>query len=223
MDKNAKIFNIIVKEDEEGTGFLCNSLVDEPAVEYTKYSFADESTNKTIKFGKDKSEQKFMSVSMLANTPIPRKTPQGELYYVNFTPDTIKTIVNKLVIENKTNIVSFQHTDKIIDGIYLVEHFIVKKGRVESPMFSTVPDGSWITTYYVKDKNQYEQLLNDEKFNGFSIELSAQIEEAFSKTIQEIENSLPEKNTLEQIEIILKSEKNDDEKYDDIEKVLNKK
>lgn len=218
MDKNAKIYNIVVEYEDE-TGMMRNSFVEQPAVEYTAYAFMKEST--PILFAKDAREQKFMSVSMLANTPIERLSPKGELFYVNFTPETIKKIVNKLVMENKINEVSFQHTNQMIEGVFLVEHFFSEKGRVESPLFKDVPDGSWITTYWVKDAKQYDELLANPEFNGFSIEINAKIEEAFASAFSSV---LSEEDLYNEIEVILSDETStDDVKYEEIKKVLNKK
>lgn len=176
------IFDIIVEYDDE-TGMLRNSFVQNPAVEYERFAFSklDE-----FKFEGNDIEQKFMSVSLLANTPILRKNDKGEEFYVKFPKETIKKIVNKLVMQNKINEISFQHNEnQIIEGVYLVEHFFSEKGRVESPLFSSVPDGSWITTYWVENKDQYLELKNNPEFRGFSIELNAKIQEAFSAVLEE--------------------------------------
>ena len=214
MNKDIKIYEILVKIDDENTGMLRNSFVDYPAVEYEKINFSKDKVK--ITFSEDKSEQKFMSVSMLADTPIPRINEMtGEVYGVVFSKDTIKTIVNKLVMENKINEVSFQHTNKLIEGVYLVEHFFVEEGRVETPLFQGVPDGSWITTYWVKDTEQYNELVADESFNGFSIELNAQLEEMFSSQVEEeIEK------VYDDIVSILESESTDEEKESKLKDLL---
>lgn len=218
MENDILVYNIVVEYDDE-TGMIRNSFVRNPAVEYTKFAFGKEEDN--FYFDKNDVEQKFMSVSILADTPILRRSKTGEEFYVVFSKETIKKIVNKLVMQNKINEVSFQHNEEqIIDGVYLVEHFFSEKGRVESPIFSSVPDGSWITTYWVKDREKYDNLLSNPNFNGFSIEINAKIEEVFSSVFDSI---IDEETALTEIkDITFNIHTSDQEKEAQIKKVLNK-
>jgi hypothetical protein len=97
----------------------------------------------------------------------------------------------------------------------LVEHFIIDKGRVESPLFKDAPQGSWITTYWVKDKEQYEALKANPQFKGFSIEINAKIQEAFSAIVNE------EKILNDIKDIAFNEMLSDSEKEAEIKKVLN--
>lgn len=213
MNKDIKIYQIEIDYEDEELGILRNSFVDYPAVEYTKLDFKEDKVKNIISFSKDSSEQRFMSVSMVADTPIPRINEfTGEIYGIVFTKENIKKIVNKFVMDGNINEVSFQHTNEIIDGVYLVEHFITRKGVVEAPGFKGLPDGSWVTSYYVPDLELYNKLKNDKSFNGFSVEITAKLEEMFNKT---------EDIVLEEIKEILYSEKTDEEKEEDIKKKLN--
>lgn len=214
MEKDMKIYEVVISYEDDETGMLRNSFVDFPAVEITKINLSKQL--KKLKFDKDKSEQKFMSVSMIADTVIPRRNEfTGEIYGLVFSKDVIKMIVNKLVMKGNMNEVSFQHTDEIIDDVYLVEHFFVEEGRVESPIFPDAPEGSWITTYWVKDKDTYERLLNDESFNGFSIELNAEIDRVFSNSFNSIEEY-----QLKVVKDILQSSDSDDIKEVKLKKFL---
>lgn len=183
------LYYIDILEDDTTTGMVRNSFVQNPAVELTYHAFNKKEPT-TISFSND-SKQSFMSVSMLADTPLPRgiNKKTGKPYSVVFTKQAIRRIVNKFVESGNINEVSFNHTDLIIDGVILSEHFILEKGRVESPIFNGVPDGSWITTYYVKDKELYDALKESKEFTGFSIEINAFIEQAFSK-IDTIEDKI---------------------------------
>lgn len=183
MNKELPIFNIVVDYEDE-TGMLKNSFVANPAVGIEKLAFNNQEKVRMV-FADENRKNCFMSVSILADTPILRRTQDGREFYVVFEKETIRKIVNKLVMEGKQNEVSLYHDDsKALDGVYLVEQFMVEKGRVESPKFD-VPDGSLISTYWVKDDELYTQLLNDENFNGFSIELSANLEAQFESHFSE--------------------------------------
>jgi hypothetical protein len=211
-DKELEIYDIVV-DYEDKTGFIRNSFVANPAVEYERFAF---SKFDNFYFQKNDSEQKFISISMVADTPILRKAEDGTEFYVRFSRETIKKIVNKLVMENKTNEASWQHSNEILDDVFLVEHFILEKGRVESPLFLDAPDGSWVTTYWVKDKKKYEELKNDPEFRGFSIEINAKIKEAFTAHISE------EKLLADIKDIVFNETLSDEEKEGKLKKVLNK-
>lgn len=206
-----KNYNIIIDLEDEETLIHRNSFVEYPAVEYTKMAFSKDS----MIFNADKSQQKFMSVSILADTPIPRLNKQtGEEYTVTFTKQSIINALNKWMKMGKQNEISWQHSNEIITGVYMVESFIVNKGRVESPAFANIPDGSLIQTYWVEDKEQYDALLNDPLFGGFSVEISAKVEEAFAMDFDAIHKEEKIK------EIIFNEEITDEEKYDKIKEII---
>jgi len=211
MEKDIVTYNIVVDYDNDNERMMRNSFVNQPAVEIEKFAFNAEVLN----FNKDESKQCFMSVSILADTPIVRKGKDGELFNVVFTKEVIRVIANKLAMEGKGNEISWQHTSEIIKDVYLVEQFISEKDRVYSPKFN-VPEGSLIQTYWVKDKKLYDTLANDKSFQGFSIELEARIQEAFSSSF----TTDNEEVKYDKINDILFSDKSDDEKYDEIKNIL---
>ena len=218
MENYRPIFEIVIDENSEDSGFIRNSFVEAPAVEVTRFAFSKE--QERMIFAEDTKEQIFTSVSILADTPILRATDKGEEFYVVFTKDVIRKIRNKMVKEGKTNEVSLYHEDdKIQEGIYMVENFIINKGRVESPLFN-VPDGSLVTSYWVEDAAKYEQLLNDENFNGFSIEINARISQMFSNTFDALYSE--EMKEQEIRDIAFSEELTDEQKEEKILKVLNK-
>ena len=213
-NKEIPVYNIVIDYDADDERMLRNSFVYQPAVEVEKFAFSKEEKIEMLKFNMDDKRQCFMSVSILADTPIPRVDKDGNQFNVVFTKDVIRIIANKLAMENRLNEVSWQHTDQIIDGVYLVEQFISEKDRVYSPKFN-VPEGSLIQTYWVKDKKMYERLANDPSFEGFSIEIEARIEETFS-------SNFTEEDRVNIIKDILFSDESDDDKIDKIEAILKK-
>jgi hypothetical protein len=178
------VFEIVINEDDETTGMLKNSFVANPAVQIERIAFSKTEPRRMV-FAHPSNSQCFMSVSILCDVPIIRRDDNGKEFFVVFKKDTIRKINNKLFKENKIHEVTMYHDDsKKVDGVYLVESFISDKKRVYSPMFD-VPDGSLIQTYYVEDATKYEELLNDENFNGYSIEINASIQEMFSFAVNE--------------------------------------
>jgi hypothetical protein len=89
--------------------------------------------------------------------------------------------------------------------VFLVEHFITKKGVVEAPGFKDLPEGSWVTCYHVPDTEQYNKLKADESFNGFSVEITALLMSA------EIKPEITEDEVLANIKDILEMGISDEE------------
>lgn len=218
MEGYIPIFEIIIDEESEDSGFIRNSFVKNPAVEVERFAF---NKQERMVFASDEVEQVFTSVSILADTPIYREGPNGEPFYVVFSKDVIRKIRNKLVKDGKTNEVSLYHDDnKVQDGIYMVEQFIINKGRIESPLFKDVPDGSLVTSYWVEDRSKYEELLADENFRGFSIEINAHISQLFSKSFDAMYS---EDKIVQEIKAItFREDITDLQKEHLIKKVLNK-
>jgi len=215
MINEINIYQIEVGDlTDDDLGMMRNSFVTNPAVQYTKLDFNANKEIVSVNFDADSiSEQRFTSVSLIADTPIPRIHPiTGELFGVVFSKETIKKIVNKFIINGNQNEVSFQHTDKLVDGVYLIEHFTTKNGIVEAPGFEDLPEGSWVTTYYVPDLDQYNALKEDESFKGFSIELNAKLDLMLFGD---------EKVILSSIESILNSDESDENKELKIKDILN--
>lgn len=189
-----KIYDIVVNYDDE-TRITSNSMVDMPAVEIERIAFSEE----TLYFSED-SQQKFISVSCLADTPIKRIDKKtGEIYFTRFSKETINIMVNKFIKEGRGNNMTWNHSGLELKGVYLVEHFTQKKGMVETSLFKNIPDGSWVTTYWVEDKELYNKLKNDPKFNGFSIEIDAKMREVYSKV-----DEIRDLNNEDEIDIIWK-------------------
>jgi hypothetical protein len=216
MEDKAKIYNVHIEYNDDNEGFMRNSFVGEPAVEINYFTFSkqEKKQSKKMVFSVPGKSQCFMSVSILADTPIPRVDDKGELFYVNFPKEEVRKLNNKFFMNSNIHEINYNHDSNIkLSGVYLVESFIMERGRIESPIFKDVPDGSLIQTYFVKDKKMYDRLLNDENFNGFSIEIECGIIEQF-KTIS------PE-NLIK--DIAFNSELSEDEKIKKIKYILNLK
>jgi hypothetical protein len=213
MEKGKTYRIKINKEEDSKSGILRNSFVMQPAVDLPQVdgSYFAFSKTQNLLFKKDKSEQMFMSVSLLADYPIERVNKDGEPYYVIFTKEDIKEIVKKFMGSENIHDVSYNHIpgSKVPD-IKLVESFFLDKDRINTNLFKGITEGSWITSYYVKDKKLYDLLLDDEQFNGFSVEIDAFLEPYDQEEFAEQKIK----------EIIFSSELSDLEKEQEIKKLL---
>lgn len=171
---NLPVFNIVLDSEEDGLQLV--SLVDYPAVCESFLKFKEE--HKTLTFTTDNEQHIISGVSLLADTPIYRNDG-GEGYYVVFTKETIKELVEKYNKENKTNLTSLQHNGQIISDCIMVESYFIDKERGICPKeFEHCPDGSWITSYKVTSDELWDEIKNSGELNGFSVEINCQLEPA---------------------------------------------
>lgn len=175
-----KVFYIRVN-DEDITGIDAISLVDMPAVEKNFLCFSEEKHPVKMKF--DNSKHIITGVVCLADTPIYRYNERMGEYYVVFTKETIEKMVEKFAKMDLFKSVNLQHDDKqFVDDVYMIESYITNKERGISPAeFSDIPDGSWIASYKIDNESLWDEIINGDKLNGFSLQGMFELEEKFSK------------------------------------------
>ena len=178
--KGLPVFNITIDfESEEGLELV--SLVDEPAVmeSFLKFKSDEEAGLVKLVFTSDEEQHIISGVSLLADTPIYRCDDGINGYYVVFTKQTIKDLVEKYNRENRTNITSLQHNGQPISDCIMVESYFIDKERGICPKeFAHCPDGSWITSYKVTNDELWNEIKTSGQLNGFSVEISCQLEPA---------------------------------------------
>lgn len=163
-----KVFYINI--DDELTGINAISLVESPAVEKDFLCFSKE--KETVKLNFDNAKRIISGVVCLADTPIYRYSEGYGEYYVVFSKETIQKMVEKFAKMDLFKSVNLQHDDtKFVDGIYMFESYIINKERGINPVeFSDIPDGSWIASYKVENDELWDEIINGNKLNGFSLQ-----------------------------------------------------
>lgn len=184
-----KVFYIKINEDDI-TGIDAISLVDMPAVQKNFLCFTKDS--ELVKLNFDNSKHIITGVVCLADTPIYRYNQNLGEYYVVFTKETIERMVEKFSKQDLFKSVNLQHdNNKFVDGIYMVESFITNKERGINPVeFADIPDGSWICSFKVENDELWNEIINGDKLNGFSLQGMFDLEEKFSE-------QKPEEQTFE--------------------------
>lgn len=173
--------------NDNETGLTAVSLVDYPAVERDFLLF----DKQEILFKADDEKQIISGIALLADTPIYRRNERGE-FYVVFESDTIRKLVEKYSKDGMFNSVNLMHkSDAFVNNVYLIESIIIDKERGICPKeFDDVPNGSWYVSYYVEDKQLWNEIKKGDWFKGFSVEITANLEKAQNKTLNTNMNKL---------------------------------
>ena len=186
----------IYKIDEtKDIEMVVNSFVSEPATEKEWLFF---NRKKQVLNFYDDEQQIVTSVVMLANTPIYRND-DGYEYKLVFTPDAIKKMAFDYFSKNGFNKISIEHDGKEIEGAaILLESYFVDNVKSVPQKFGKIPEGSWIMSYKVVDKDLWT-MIKEKKLRGFSVEVVADLKK-LSLNLN--------KNTNQQNQKNMKKEKN---------------
>ena len=167
MNTKLPIYKLAIGEGEdEDVDFI--ALVESPAIQRNFLTFKEQKAS--YNFAIQNEEQRIVSGPlMIADLPIYRNDEQGE-YYVVFTADEIKRIVQRFFKKGYQSNVNIEHATKV-DGVYMFESFIIEreKGIFPPKGYEDLPDGSWWGSFKVDNPKIWEE-VKDGTFNGFSIE-----------------------------------------------------
>lgn len=171
---NVPVYSAIVTDD--GLGMEKISLVDDPAMESDFQFFANEEDR--FKFSVQNEEQRHIfGVIIRADHPVLRLSAEGFPYYITFSKETIKTIVQKYFREGRQNNFNLMHTPGTdVDSVEMLQAFIKDKDRGIDPKgFEDIEDGSLFGEFKVLDDTIWEDIKAG-KFKGFSMEIFYDIE-----------------------------------------------
>lgn len=154
--------------DGDDTGMLRISLVDDPAVQSNFVAFKD-APRPQMYAVQDEDKRLVLGVVMRADFPIYRRDKQLGEYYIIYKADTIRTMAEKYLAENRQNLVNLMHeegTDQ--EGVQMVQYFI--KGAGLSPEgFDSIADGSLFAEFHVTNDEVWDA-IKDGTYKGFSLE-----------------------------------------------------
>ena len=173
---------------------VVNSFVSEPATEKEWLFF---NKRQVLDFY-DNEKQIVTSVVMLANTPIYRND-DGYEYKLVFTPEAIKKMAFDYFSKNGFNKISIEHDGKEVEGAaILLESYFVDNIKSVPQKFGKIPEGSWIMSYKVVDKELW-QAIKEKKLRGFSVEVIADLKK-LSLNLKKDTNQQNKKNMKKQKE-----------------------
>jgi hypothetical protein len=160
--------------EEDGTqGIRMVSLVKDPAIEVKGMYFSSEELEKekTFHFKTDKDKQIIVGPAMVPNKKILRKDDNDNMYYVYFTPETIKLMVDKFNKENNNKSINVDHTNQMVNA-FIQQNWIVEDPTYDKSRFYgfNLPIGTWFIEIKVEDNDFWKNEVKDEGKYGFSIE-----------------------------------------------------
>lgn len=109
---------------------------------------------------------------MVPNMMIPRKDEDGDKYYVYFTEETIRKIMEKFMRNQKQNRTNIEHnSDDIRTDNYVYESWIIEDPMMDKSqaMGFRLPKGTWMISMRVMDEQSWK-LVKEGKLKGFSVE-----------------------------------------------------
>jgi hypothetical protein len=173
MDK-LPLYKMFIADDidgEEEVDFV--ALVESPAIQRNFLAFAehseDEVTNKLTFAVQDEDQRIVSGPLMIADLPIYRRDEDGE-YYVMFTGEQIKKIVQRFFKKGYQAKVNIEHGKKA-EGVYMFESYIIDRERGVNPPtgFEDVANGSWFGSFKVENDKLWGEVKAG-TFKGFSVE-----------------------------------------------------
>jgi hypothetical protein len=173
MDK-LPLYKMFIADDIEGeeeVDFV--ALVESPAIQRNFLAFAehseDEVTNKLTFAVQDEDQRIVSGPLMIADLPMYRRDEEGE-YYVMFTGEQIKKIVQRFFKKGYQAKVNIEHK-KPAEGVYMFESYIIDRKRGVNPPtgFEDVANGSWFGSFKVENDKLWGEVKAG-TFKGFSVE-----------------------------------------------------
>ena len=162
------VYEALISSEDDG--IVTISLVDEPAVESDFVCFAKDAGKQLFAL-KDSAEHLITGCLMKADTLIYRND-NGYEYYIVFSKKTIQTMAQKMLADSTFKNIDTQHNGKLLPqgALTLMEVYIKDSNKGIDPNFVDIPDGSLMTTFRINDESIWQECLNGDFLNGFSLE-----------------------------------------------------
>ena len=164
-----KLYELLIDENDQFlSGVHALSIVENPAIQSDFIALGDQKPVLLAEVNKDK--QILMGAALIPERPIYRKDGDEE-YYVYFSKETIAKTAEAFFRNNNQNNATLEHAE-VLENMTVFESWIV-----EDPEFDKskkygleVPEGTWMVSMKVDDKDVWDNYVKDNKVFGFSIE-----------------------------------------------------
>lgn len=156
-------------DDENLTGVNALSIVKSPAI-MTDFVALSSETQPVMLAKVDEDRQILMGPALIPDKPI-KRMKDGKEFYIYFSKDTIQKTAVNFFKNNKQNNATLEH-DKSLEGMTIFESWIVEDSKTDKAAKNglDVPEGTWMVSMKVDDKNIWDNYVKNDKVFGFSIE-----------------------------------------------------
>ena len=169
--KDAELLTYEITFDEnDKTGVRLISLVKDPAIlEKGMYFSQDEIRDYSFKIVKEK--QQIIGPALIPNIKIKRIDDDGDPYFVFFSEQTIRGLMEKFNANNTGKSVNINHTSEMAPAT-ITENWIVEDPYYDkSRLYGfNLPEGSWVIMTKISDENFWNDKVKGEELFSFSVE-----------------------------------------------------
>jgi hypothetical protein len=164
-----KLYELLIDENDLLlSGVNAISIVETPAIQSDFIALGDQKPVLLAEVNRDK--QILIGAALIPDKPIYRRDGEEE-YYVYFSKETIAKTAEAFFRNNNQNNATLEHAE-VLNNMTVFESWIV-----EDPEFDKskkygleVPEGTWMVSMKVDDKDVWDNYVKDNKVFGFSIE-----------------------------------------------------
>lgn len=171
MDKKLPIYDVVLKEDDQGVGMI--SLVDDPAIKVNWIKLAKQAQ---LSFKSSPDKQMLYGPFLIPNMLIYRFDEQIGEYYVRFSKEEIDKIATKFNSDLNNKNINFMHSDVKVEA-FVAQNWVIESDQDKSKGLGfDLPDGTWFGGVKVTDQNFWNDKVKSEEVKGFSVEILADLE-----------------------------------------------
>ena len=118
----------------------------------------------------DEEQRIVVGPAMIPQSLIPRRSKDGEEYFVYFSKETIRNISEKFFSLNHHNNTDVNHDEEVTTQNTLLESWIVEDAEIDkSRLYGYEPiEGSWFVSYRINDDETWDKIKKGE-LRGWSI------------------------------------------------------
>jgi hypothetical protein len=174
------LFQLKIDENDPELGVDFISTVDKPAIQTKWVYYQDEkeipeNEIQPIKYRANEEKQMVMSPILVPGRKVWRYANDGETKYeTTFSESDIEQNVKRFFKNGFVSNINLMHTDKMIEGCYIVESWIIpadpKKDKSYQYGFRDLTPGTWMVVLYFEDKDTFETLVKSGEMKGLSIQ-----------------------------------------------------
>jgi hypothetical protein len=168
MNNNYETYELILKDDEDGTFAL--SLVNQPAI-MQDFIYFGVNQKEVVKFAEvDSDRHTIVGPILIPNLKIVRLNEDGTPYYVTFSKETVKAIAQKYIKDNNANNITIEHQSEVND-VSLVESWIVDSAKFDKAKAYglNVKPGTWMGVFKVENPEVWAKVKSGD-YKGISLE-----------------------------------------------------